>query len=76
MLVMNEISTVCMPSKSDLVKYPYCTLIVTIELQFHNDTFLPYEHHLAGSVCQPESQMKPKSEDYARVQHQTIHGDV
>ena len=53
---MNEISTVRMPSKSDLVKYPYCTLIVTIKVQFHNYTFLPYEHHLAGSVSQPESQ--------------------
>ena len=61
---------------SDLVKYPYCTLIVTIKVQFHYYTFLPYEHHLAGSVSQPESQTKPKSEDYARVQHQTIHGDV
>ena len=49
---------------------------MTIEVQFHNYTFLPYEHHLAGSVSQPESQTKPKSEDYARVQHQTIHGDV
>ena len=64
------------PYKSDLVKYPYCTLIVTIEVQFHNSTFLPYGHHLAGSVSQPESPTKPKSEDYARVQHQTIHGDV
>ena len=73
---MNEISTVCMPQKSDLVKYPYCTLIVTIEVQFYNSTFSPYEHHLEGSVSQPESQMKPKKEDYARVQHQTNHGDV
>ena len=48
-------------------KYPYCTLIVTIEVQFHNYTFLPYEHHLAGSVSQPESLTKHKSEDYARV---------
>ena len=61
---------------SDLVKYPYCTLIVTIEVQFHNYTLLPYVHHLAGSVSQPESPMKPKSEDYARVQHQTNHGDA
>ncbi len=49
---------------------------MTIEVQFHNYTFLPYEHHLAGSMSQPESQTKPKCEDYARVQHQTIHGDV
>ena len=49
---------------------------MTIEVQFHNYTFLPYEHHLAGSVSQPESQTKPKSEDYARVQHQTNHGDA
>ena len=62
--------------KPELVKYPYCTLIVTIEVQFHNYTFLPYEQHLAGSVSQPESQTKPNSEDYVRVQHQTIHGDV
>ena len=48
----------------------------TTEVQFHNYTFLPYEHHLAGSVSQPESQTKLKSEDYARVQHQTNHGDV
>ena len=47
---------------------------MTIKVQFHIYTFLPYEHHLAGSVSQPESQTKPKSEDYARVQHQTIHG--
>ena len=57
-------------------KHPYCTLIVTIEVQFHNYTFLPYEHHLAGSVSQPESLTKPKSEDYARVQHQTNHDDA
>ena len=49
---------------------------MTIEVQFHNYTFLPYEHHLAGSVSQPESPMKPKSEDYARVQHQTNHDDA
>ena len=49
---------------------------MTIEVQFHNYTFLPYEHHLAGSVSQPESQTKPKSEDYARVQQRTNHGDV
>ncbi len=29
---------------------------VTIKVQFHNYTFLPYEHHLEGSVSQPESQ--------------------
>ena len=73
---MNEISTVRMPSKSDLVKYPYCTLIVTIEVQFHNYTFLPYEHHLGGIVSQPESPTKPKSEDYARFQLQTNHNDA
>ncbi len=49
---------------------------MTIEVQLYNSTFLPYEHHLAGSVSQPESQTKPKREDYARVVHQTIHGDV
>ena len=49
---------------------------MTIKVQFHNYTFLPYEHHLAGSVSQPESQTKPKSEDYARFQHQNIHGDI
>ena len=49
---------------------------MTIEVQFHDYTFLPYEHHLAGSVSQPESLTKPKSEDYARVQHQTNHGDA
>ena len=43
------------------------------EVQFHNYS---YEHHLAESISQPESQTKPKSEDYARVQHQTNHGDV
>ena len=65
-----------MPLTSDLVKYPYCTLIVTIEVQFYNSTFLPHEHSLAGSVSQPESPINPKSEDYARVQHQTNHGDA
>ena len=65
-----------MPEKSDLVKYPYSTLIVTIEVQFHNSTFLPYEHHLAWSISQPESLTEPKSEDYARVQHQTNHDDA
>ena len=45
-------------------------------MQFHNYTFLPYEHHLTGSVSQTESLTKPNSEDYARVQHQTNHGDV
>ncbi len=49
---------------------------MTIEVQFHNYTFLPYEHHLAGMKSQPESQTKPKSEDYARVQHQTNHVDA
>ena len=57
---------------SDLVKYPYCTLVVTIKVQFHNYTFLPYEHHLAGSICHTESLTKPKSEDYVRVRHQPI----
>ncbi len=50
--------------------------IVTIEVQFHNYTFLPHEHHLAGIVSQPESLTKPKREEYARVQHQTNHGDA
>ncbi len=49
---------------------------MTIEVQFHNYTFIPYEYHLAGSVSQPESQTEPNSEDYARVQHQTNHGDA
>jgi hypothetical protein len=33
---------------------------VTIEVQFHNSTFLPHNHHLAGSISQPESSTKPK----------------
>ena len=49
---------------------------MTIEVQFHNSTFLPHEHHLAGSVSQPESSTKPKSEDYARDQYHTVHGDA
>ena len=49
---------------------------MTIELQFYNSTFLPYVHNLAGGVSQPESLTKPKSEDYARVQHQINHGDA
>ncbi len=48
---------------------------MTIEVQFHNSTFLPHGHQ-AGSVCQPESSTKPKSEDYARDQYHTIHGDA
>ena len=47
-----------------------------IVVQFYNSTFLPYVHNLAGSVSQPESTTKPKSEDYARSQHQTNHGDA
>ena len=49
---------------------------MTIEVKFHNSTFLPYEHHLAGSISLPESQPKHKSEDYGRVQHQTNHVDA
>ncbi len=49
---------------------------MTIEVQFHNSTFLPYGHHLAESVSQPESLTKPDSEDYARVKNQTNHGDA
>ena len=49
---------------------------MTIEVQFYNSTFLPHEHHLAESVSQPESSTNPKSEDYARDQHQTNHGDA
>ncbi len=49
---------------------------MTIEVQFHNSTFLPHGHHLAGSVSQPESSTKPKSEDYARDQYHTVHGDA
>ena len=49
---------------------------MTIEVQFHNYTFLPYEHHFAGSVSQPESSKEPRSENYARDQHQTNHGDA
>ena len=49
---------------------------MTIEVQLYNSTILPHENHLAGSVSQPESLTKPKSEDYARVQHQTNHGDA
>ncbi len=56
--------------------YTLYTHIVTIEVQFHKYTFLPYEHHLAGSASQPESQMKPKSEDFAGAQYQTNHGDA
>jgi len=49
---------------------------VTIEVQFYNSTFLPHRHHVAGSVSQPESSTKPKSEDYARDQYHTVHGDA
>ena len=49
---------------------------MTIQVQFYNSTFLPDVTHLAGRVSQPESQTKPISEDYARVQHQTNHGDA
>jgi hypothetical protein len=49
---------------------------VTIEVQFHNSTFLPHEHHLVGTVSQPESSTQPTSEVYARDQHQTNHGDA
>ncbi len=48
---------------------------MTIEVQFHNSTFLPRGHQ-AGSVSQPESSTKPKSDDYARDQYHTIHGDA
>ena len=49
---------------------------MTIEVQFYNSTFLPHGHHLAESVSQPESSTKPKSEDYARDQYHTNHGDA
>ena len=49
---------------------------MTVEVQFHNSTFLPHGHHLARSVSQPESSTKPKSEDYARDQYHTVHGDA
>ncbi len=50
-------SAICSTSykEIDLVLYPYCTLIMTIEVQFHKYSFLPHEHHLAGSGSQPES---------------------
>ena len=69
-------SAICSKSykEIDLVQYPNCKLIVTFEVQFHNSTFLPHGHHLAGSVHQPESSTKPKSEDYARDQYHTYHG--
>ncbi len=72
----DQISAICSTSykEMDLVSYPYCTLVVTIEVQFHDSTFLPHGHHLARSVSQPESSTKPKSEDYARDQHLTNHG--
>ena len=60
-------STVSTLTHRDLVIYTHCTLIVTIEVQFHNYTFLPHRQHLAGSVSQPESSTKPKSEDYAEI---------
>ena len=34
-----------MSKQSELVKYSYCTLLMTIEVQFYNSTFLPYVHH-------------------------------
>ncbi len=53
------------PYLLDLVQYPHCTHIVTIKVKLHNSFFLPHGHHFEGSVSQPESQTKPKSEDYA-----------
>ncbi len=49
---------------------------MTIKLQFHNFTFLPHGYQLTGSISQPESSKEPKSENYARDQHQTNHGDA
>ena len=49
---------------------------MTIEVQLYNSTFLPCVHKLAVSVSQPRSLTEPKSEDYARDQHQTNHGDA
>ena len=46
------------------------------KLQFHNSTFLPRVHHLAGCLSQPESSKEPKSENYAKDQHQINHGDA
>ena len=46
--------------KLDLVKCPNCTLILTIEVQFYNSTFLPHENHLASSISLPESSTRPK----------------
>jgi len=65
----------CM-SEIDLVYYLDCTLLVTIEVQCYNSTYLPHGHHLAESASQPESSTKPKSEDYARDQYHTNHGDA
>jgi hypothetical protein len=65
-----------MPEELDLVSYSHCTLVVTVEVQLHNSTFLPHGHHLVSSVSQPESSLKPKSEDYARDQYQTNHDDT
>ncbi len=47
-----------------------------IKVQFHNSFFLPHEHHLAGSISWSESLKAPKSENFARDQHQTNHGDA
>ena len=49
---------------------------MTIEVWSFNSTFLPHGHHLAGSVSQPESSTKPKSDNYPRDQYHTIHGDA
>ncbi len=37
---------------------------------------MPHEHHLAGNISQPESSKEPRSENFARDQHQTNHGDA
>ena len=64
------------PYLLDLVPYPHCTHIMTIKVQLHNSTFLPHVHHMAERVSQPESSKEPRSENYARDQHQTNHGDA
>ncbi len=49
---------------------------MTIKVQLYNSTFFPHEDHLERSISQPESSKELKSEDYARDQHQTNHGDA
>ena len=48
-------ATASTPTQIDLVKYPHCTRMVTIQVKLLNFTYLPHDHRLAFSVSQPLS---------------------